>query len=380
MKRETMTSRRRVLAAMNHCEPDRTPMGLGGHSASGISVYAYKRLREYLGLPEKDIYVYQMVQGTSFVDRDVMDRFHLDTVLLTPRWKDPIRWNPRGDFVFQAARSVRPEPCGDGEWIVRRGDAAMRMPKGGFFFDGDWIVENEYDTEEALWRDFSANAERIFHETDYFTMMPYMLDSFAGDIELHCAMYTDPDAVVGRQRNALARSLQNAESIIRHCGRTIQAVTMAGDLGMQTGPMLAPSMYETYCYPYLKELCGFIHRNSDLKVFMHCCGGIEPLIPYMIDAGVDVLNPVQISARGMDPENLKRLYGGKITFWGGGCDTQSMLGGGTPGQIAAHVTSLMDVFKPGGGFVFAQVHNIMGNVPPENIVAMMDAAYEGSFY
>ena len=136
---------------------------------------------------------------------------------------------------------------------------------------------------------------------------------------------------------------------------------------------------EEFVFPYYKRFCEFIHQNSDVKVFMHNCGSIRAYMPMLIDAGIDVINPVQISAAGMDPRELKREFGDKIVFWGGGCDTQNVLGVASPAEVRSHVRELISIFAPGGGFVFNQVHNIMGDVPPENVIAMLDTAYEASF-
>jgi uroporphyrinogen decarboxylase len=132
--------------------------------------------------------------------------------------------------------------------------------------------------------------------------------------------------------------------------------------------------------PFYKKFCTYIHENSDLKVHLHCCGSIRPIIPILIDCGIDVLNPVQISAYNMDPAGLKKEFGKEITFWGGGCDTQNILGIETSENVVRNVKNLVGIFKPGYGYVFSQVHNIMGDVSPENIVAMLDTAYCESFY
>jgi uroporphyrinogen decarboxylase len=149
---------------------------------------------------------------------------------------------------------------------------------------------------------------------------------------------------------------------------------------MQNGPMLSPACYEEFVFPYMKELIRVIHENSDAKVFLHCCGSVFTLIPYLVEAGLDILSPVQISAGHMDPAELKKTYGEKISFWGGGCNTQTVLGFKDEGAVRENTRMLSTIFKPGGGFVFCQVHNIMGNVPPQNIVAMFDEAYRNSFY
>ena len=167
--------------------------------------------------------------------------------------------------------------------------------------------------------------------------------------------------------------------VIDAFGQYIQLVTMSDDMGTQNGPMCNPQYIKEFCMPYYKRFCDFVHANSDIKVFLHNCGSIKELIPLLIDAGIDVLNPVQISADNMDPQELKDEFGDQICFWGGGCNTQRVLGTGTPESVASNVRQLVRIFKKNSGFVFSQVHNIMGNVPPENIVAMLDTAYEESF-
>ena len=140
-----------------------------------------------------------------------------------------------------------------------------------------------------------------------------------------------------------------------------------------------PSVYEELSAPFVKKFNEFIHQNSDFKIFMHCCGSIKPLIPILIDSGVDILNPVQISADNMNASNLKIEFGEKITFWGGGCDTQNVLNQGTLEDIARNVQKNIDIFKNKSGFVFNPVHNIMGDISPEKIITLFDTAYENSF-
>jgi len=151
-------------------------------------------------------------------------------------------------------------------------------------------------------------------------------------------------------------------------------------VGAQNGRLCSPGHIVEFCIPYYKSFCPFVHTYSDIKVFLHHCGSLNILLPMLIDAGIDVLNPVQISAENMDPHALKREFGDKLCFWGGGCNTQRVLGAGNPEDVAGDVRNLMRTFKKNSGFVFNQVHNIMGDVPPENIVAMLDTAYEESFF
>lgn len=379
MKRETMSRRDRVLAAICHQQPDRMPIDLGVHFSTGISVFAYQNLRKHLGLSIDNIAIAEVVQMLARVDDDIRARFHCDTMLLNPPWRNPIRWTVRDDFSFWLCNKVLPQQNEKGEWIVSRGNEFMRMPPNGYFFDGAWLSAHDADSDAEEMELFGQAAERIYKETDYFTLMMGFSAYFNG-IEFGCTMLTDPETAIAQQEADLRQNLARIEQVIRTFGPYIQAIEINSDLGSQNAPFVRPSLYEKFCLPYLKEFTSFVHRNSDIKIFLHSCGSIEPLIPYIIEGGVDILNPVQISAQNMEPERLKRLYGDRICFWGGGCDTQNILPHATPEQIRQHVAETTRIFKPGGGFVFNQVHNIMGDVPPENVVAMFDAAYENAFY
>ncbi len=378
--RETMTSRQRVINAINHKPVDRVPIDLGMHPSTGISAFAYKNLREYLGLPTDNIEVYDVIQFLPRVDTDILKRFHCDCILLQPSYRKTYRWNPRDDYEFIMPSTAKAHQNSAGDWIVPHPDGDMRMPKGGYFFSGGWPSFDDRDEDE--WVQASAKeAERIYKETDYFTASLGFWGFFSeGDIEWQCKMLTDPEELKESNQRALDGAIQKAGKLIDKAGEYIQGLCIGADLGTQQGPMCRPSVYEEISAPYLKAFCDFVHRNSDLKIFYHCCGSIKPMIPILIDCGIDVLNPVQISANDMDPQELKNTFGEKITFWGGGCNTQEVLNFGTPQDVENNVIELMNIFKQNSGFVFNQVHNIMGDIAPENIVAMLDTAYKHSFY
>jgi len=374
-----MTRRQRVLKALNHETPDRVPIDLGVHFSTGISAFAYHNLRNYLGLPIDTVEVPDPVQMLARVDADILERFHCDCMLLNMPWANPKTWNPRGDYKFQVPSKMGLDKNDNGDWIASSNSSKMRMPTGGFFFDGDWLNISDFDGFEDMVLKTTPRAEYIFKETDYFTMLMAFSAFFHG-IDHACDMYTDPEDVLEAQKSLLETQLKQAEFVIGNMGKYIQCIAVNSDLGMQNGPMIAPDMFEKFCFPYLKKLCGFIHNNSDLKIFIHSCGAIEPLLLQLIEAGIDIINPVQVSATGMDPAILKEKYGKKLSFWGGGCNTQTILGSGTPQDVVQNVKDLVCAFKPGGGFIFNQVHNIMGNVPAENIVAMFDTAFEEGKY
>lgn len=385
MNKETMTSRERVLHAINFEPVDRMPIDLGSHMSTGISMFAYWNLRKYLGLSTDRIWIPDMVQCLAYVDVDILKRFHCDCILLEPIYPQTTRWNPWGEYTFTIPAHAKPEPTAEGGWNIRNGTASMRMPAGGYFFDGDWLSNWGSGTEEERLSVYAREAERIFKETEYATnLVGYSyglgVSSYgAGNIDEAILACDDPAVLHERREKALNNSIARMGKVIDTFGQYVQLVSMADDMGTQNGPMCSPAYIEEFCIPYYKRFCEFVHANSDIKVFLHNCGSIKQLIPMLIDAGIDVLNPVQISAENMDPKELTHEFGDKICFWGGGCNTQQWLGAGTPEDVAANVRNLVRIFKQNKGFVFNQVHNIMGNVPPENIVAMLDTAYEESF-
>lgn len=385
MNHETLTSRERVMRTIRHQPVDRFPIDLGSHMSTGISMFAYWHLRAHLGLATDRIWIPDMVQGLAYVDADILERFHCDCILLEPQFRETMRWNPRGAYQFAIPAAVRPEPADDGGWIVRQGEESMRMPANGYFFDGAWLNDWGHGSEDDRIALYAREAERIYKETNYATNLVGYSHGLgfnnygAGSISAAIRACDDPEGLRSSREASLADNLRRAGKIIESFGKYIQIITVSDDMGGQNGPLCSPAYVEEFCMPYYKKFCAFVHAHSDIKVFLHCCGAIKPMIPMIIEAGFDILNPVQISADHMDPQTLKKEYGDRICFWGGGCNTQHVLGSGTPDQVADNVRHLTRIFKPNSGFVFNQVHNIMGNVPPENIVAMLDTAYAESF-
>ncbi len=384
-QRETMTSRERVICTLRREPVDRMPIDLGSHCSTGISAFAYWRLRERLGFPVDDIWIPDVVQFLAYVDEDVRKRFHIDCIQLEPRWPAVSTWSPRPPCRFEIPAACRPQIDSAGDWIVRQGEQSMRMPAGGYFFDGAWLSKWGDLGEEAALAVYAAEAERIYKETDYATNFTGYgqglgFGAFFGGFDRLVQMMDDPDTVKEEHRVRCDAMIARAGRIIDRMGPYIQLLSVGDDMGTQNGPMCRPALVEECVAPYLKRFCDFVHRHSDIKIFMHNCGSIKPFIPILIDCGVDVLNPVQISADHMDPLTLKREFGDRLIFWGGGCDTQNILGRATPDEVARHVRDVVGIFKVGGGFVFNQVHNIMGDVPPDNIIAMLDAAYAAGFY
>lgn len=375
--KDILTSRQRVKNAVDRKPVDRTPIDLGMHYSTGISAFAYWNLRKYLGLPCDLVEIIDPWQFLARVDMDVIERFKLDCICFHPGYPNTAIWNPRGDYKFEVPKLMMPKWDVEGYWVSEDDKGRKRMPEGGFFFDGSSV--DVWDGGESFIDASAKNAEKVFKETDLYSMYIGYGGYFSDSPDFLVDMMLEPEKVAANNEKNLARDIKNAGEVIDKMGEYIQGICIASDLGTQTAAFVRPSIYEELIAPYLSKLIGFIHENSDIKIFFHSCGAMEPFIPILIQCGVDVLNPVQISCSNMEPEKLKEKYGKDITFWGGGCETQQILGRGTAADVKSNVVDLMSKLAPNSGFVFNQVHNVMGDVPPENIVAMLDTAYEESF-
>jgi len=399
-----MTSRERVLAALTHQQSGRVPVDFSGHRSSGIAAMAYPKLRRVLGLPPKPIRVYDVVQQLAIVDEDVLDRFGVDTVELGRGFAqseaDWVPWTlPDGmDCLVPAWTHIERQ---EHRWVIRAGNgtALAHMPDGALYFeqiyfplasvDGPRTVREALD--QTMWTAIASppgpvdtkalhkGAKQLRAKTDraiigLFGGNLFEIGQFCHRNDLFMMMLAaEPSKAHAFLDELMAIHLQNLERFLAAVGRYIDIILFGDDLGMQTGPMMSPRMYCEFFKPRHKLLWNRAKELANVKVMLHCCGGVRELLPHIIEAGADAINPVQISCRGMDARELKAEFGKDITFWGGGCDTRDILSSATPKQVAEHVKRQVEILRPGGGFVFQQVHNILANVPPENIVAMFDA-------
>ncbi len=407
-----MTPRERVLAALEHREPDRVPVDFGGHRSSGMAAVAYAKLRKALGLPQRAIRVYDPIQQLAIIDDDVLDRFHVDTIELgrgfaqdDEHWAD---WTLPDGTPCQMPKWALPERA-DGQWLLRAesGRVVGRMPDGALYFEQCYWPYLEHDDLERLpealadtiWvamrtppgplalgqvgaATLADGARRLRQRTDRA-----ILALFGGNLlEIGQFLYRNDNFLMllaANPRRAhefldrlLEIHLRNLESFLGLVGPSIDIIVFGDDLGMQKGPQMSPAMYREFFKPRHAAMWRRAKELADVKVMLHCCGGVRPLLADLIEAGLDAINPVQISCAGMDPAGLKQDFGRQLTFWGGGCDTHFTLPCGTPAEIRRHVRQQIEIFRPGGGFVFQQVHNILANVPPQNVVAMFDAVAE----
>jgi uroporphyrinogen decarboxylase len=408
-----MNSRERVLTALNHREPDRIPVDFSGHRSSGIAAIAYGRLRKHLGLAEKPIRVYDLIQQLAIVDEDVLARFRIDTTELgrafaheETNWAD---WELPDGTPCQVPAWSMPERL-EGRWVLRSktGRIIAHMPEGALYFEQIHypFAEDAADFagipaafDQSMWHAIAAppgplitgpdgsrthaeGARRLRESTDRA-----ILALFGGNLlETGQMLFRNDNFLMmlvaepARAHDFLDRlvevHLENLGRFLSDVGAYIDIIVFGDDLGMQTGPQISPRTYREFFKPRHAQMWQRARELADVRVMLHCCGGVRELMPDLIDAGLDAINPVQISCRGMEAAALKRDFGRDMVFWGGGADTQSMLPRGTPAKVKEHVRGQVKVLSPGGGFVFQQVHNIMANVPPENIVAMFDAVQE----
>jgi len=413
-----MTSRERVRAAVNHQEPDRAPIDLGGMRSSGIMAKAYDNLTKYLGLADSETFVYDLVQNLAQPEQPILDRFDIDVIdlgrafLTRPEERKPFVLTDGTPVTIPAWLETMLEPDGAGRWLIRGDDGqviAVSPPHQDFFTQAYWpladgvtdekLADLPYHMSQGMWAkvacaphhrpmtnewlvEVARVAKKLCEQTDYAIMV-----AFGGNLNEHAQFLRNIDeflmdlAADPRSAHKLLDRLTeiHLESLARFLGAVgpyVDIIQMGDDLGMQTGPQFSPKMYREFFLPRHKEIYRAVKKYSDAFVFLHSCGGIYELIPMLIEAGVDILNPVQTSARNMEPQRLKREFGRDLCFWGGGCETQSTLAYGTPEEIGEEVKRRLEILGPGGGYVFNQVHNILSDVPPENVVAMLDAAHQ----
>jgi uroporphyrinogen decarboxylase len=412
-----MTPRERVLAALAHEEPDRVPIDFGGHRSSGIAATAYARLKKHLGITSGDIYVYDIVQQLAIVESEVLDAMGGDVVELGRAFAlEPSDWQPwvlSDGTPCQVPAYLHVERRGD-DWILLSGEGAALgvMRKGCLYFEqtawpwrGRDPDEQEFeDIEQALadamWTStavpgahiafdkaglarLEAGAKKLRAGTDRailgifggnFFEVPqflYGMDEYLLHLGLH------PEGCERLSQALCDYYLERLDKWLGAVGPYIDVVLFGDDLGGQNGPLVSPAMYRRTYKPWQARLWRRAREIAPhVNIHLHSCGGIEPLLDDMIEAGLQSSNPVQTTCAGMDPAHLKGRFGKRFTFWGGGCDTRSVLPRGTPDEVRRDVVERIRIFAPGGGYVFQQIHNILADVPAANIVAMFSAARE----
>jgi len=412
------TSRQCVCAALNHSRPDRVPIDFGSTAVTGIHVSVVAALRDFYGLERRPVRVHEPYQMLGFVEEDLMDAMGIDTLGIFPRcttfgfpaqnWKP---WNFNGlEVLVPGDFNVTVDAAGD-TLMYPEGDTSVRpsarMPRGGFFFDS--IVRQEPIDEEKLNPEDNLEEFKPISEPDLDHIRRAVAQAqssgravvatFGGSAFGDIAHVPAPNLKHPRGIRDIAEwyisttarqdyihqvftrqceiALQNLEHIHSIIGNSVDAVFTCGtDFGTQTSTFCSVKTFRNLYFPYYKKVNDWIHGHTTWKTFKHSCGSVIKFIPLFIEAGFDILNPVQCSAAGMDPGHLKTEYGERITFWGGGIDTQKTLPFGTPAEVREQVLRRCEIFARDGGFVFNTVHNIQACTPVENIVSMLDAVQE----
>ena len=417
-----MTSRERVKAALAHSEPDRVPLDIGATPVTGISASTLSRLRLALGLdaPGARVRVNEPYQMLGEVTDDLREALGIDTIgvggAATLFGFENTGWKPWELFdgtpvLVPEAFNTEPEPNGDilmypgGD---RSAPASGRMPAGGYYFDtivrqppiDDATLNVEDNLEEfTAWppeeiERISSETHRLHAETS-FAIVANLGGTGFGDIALVPAPFLkQPKGIRDVEEwyvSTLIRrdyvyevferqceiALRNLAAVAPRIGNRIEVLMVTGtDFGTQRGPFISTDTYRELYKPFHTAVNEWVHTNTPWKTFIHTCGGVVPLLEEFIEAGFDILNPVQCSAEGMEPWILKRDYGDRLVFWGGGVDTQQTLPFGTPDEVRAEVLKRLEVFAPGGGFVFNAIHNIQARTPTENLLAMFAALHE----
>ena len=408
-----MTSRERVRMAVCFEEPDRVPIDVGGTKVTGICIDAYVDLLKHLGLDSELPTVYEQFGMLARVEEPVRRRLYSDVIELenpSEAWglenKDWKRWRTGvGNDVLMPG-SFDPIRGPDGYLYIRdsEGMDLAYMPAGGLYFEracqttmSDQITRTDPDKWKKslpLYSDehlaILAENARYLHENTEYSIHGGFLKGGLGSNGIFgghtisdwlCVLASDRDYAAAILRATAERAVENLELYIQAVGDYIDTVFISGtDFGTQKGELFNPEIFRDLYVPNYKFINDYVHANCGAKTFYHSCGSVLGMMDYFIEAGFDIINPVQTSAANMDPVELRSRFGGRIVFWGGGIDTQSVLPHGSVDEVRSQVKERIAAFAPGGGFVFTAVHDIQYGVPPRNIVAMADAAREFGGY
>lgn len=410
-----MTARERILAAIAHQEPDRVPVDMGATPSSGISAIAYGRLNRHLGYSRGKTRVYDVVQQLAQPEDHILDHFKIDVVDLGRRFNTRDEdWRAVTLFDGSAAEYpawFQPEATAEGGWRSRAADGteiAMQLKDMNFYDQTcfPWIDDYPPDLtglpaamakvhwaalahspwdnagQPGFWQRLRSEAIALRAASDRAIMVVVGCNLFEWGTFLRrmdnflMDLIAEPESVERLLDGLMEIHLRTLENVCNAVGDVVDICRFGDDLGTDTGPFMAPATYRALFKSRHAKLCDHVHRHSSMKTFLHSCGSIHALLPDLIDAGFDVINPVQTACRDMEADRLKREFGKDITFWGGGADTRATLNHGSPEDVRKDVLDRLKIFAPGGGFVFNTIHNILPDVPPENIVAMFDAIGE----
>jgi uroporphyrinogen decarboxylase len=385
--KETMTSRERVVKTLNRQKVDRVPIDLGGFQ-TGIHIKAYQNLLDYLGLQE-EIQVRDAVQQLAIPSEQILEKFHVDIRYITAHGPDSFKGG-----IEKNVRNGR-------TWfdLCDEFGIVWSMPEDQMLY----MDISHHPLAEATIQDIAQYPFPKGNDPSRFSGVrqqaleiknhtPYALSSGICGVTYEICWYLRglQQWFIDMKTNpAFCEALLDQTSqywvdwmtgFLSEAGDLLDVIMIGDDLAGQVGPLFSPDFYRRIVRPRQQRVIDTIKKNTQAKIWYHTCGSCIPYIPDLIEMGVDILNPVQISAKGMEPQFLKETFGGQIAFWGGGIDAQRILPFANPDQVREEVRKNIQVFKQDGGYIFNNVHNIQADVPPENVVALYEAAYEYGFY
>ncbi len=407
-----MTSRERILKTCNFEEPDRVPIDIGGSQVSGLCVDHYCDLLRYLSINELPK-VYEQFEMLARVEEPIRKRLRGDVISLenpSMRWglhnKDWKKWTTfKGNEVLMPG-DFNPVIDEKGSLVLydKDGIPISRMAKDTLYFEfacGTEMSKEIIKMDPRKWKDsialytdeelnqIAAEAKNLHENTEYAVFGEFGRGGlgsnglFAGlrVTDWFCVLLTEREYADEILQVTAERAVENAKLYLEAVGDNIDIIFISGtDFGTQRIEFFRPDIWKDLFLPRYKMVNDYIHKNSRAKTFIHSCGSIYNIIDYIIAAGFDILNPVQITAGNMDAARLKEKFGGRIVFWGGGVDTQTILPFGTEDEVIEQVKERIKIFAPGGGFVFNPTHCIQYGVPPKNLLAAADTAYKYGTY
>lgn len=410
-----MNSRERVIASIEHKQSDKVPFDIGSNPSSGISAIAYSNLLQYLGKENLPVKIFDVVQQLAHPDMELVDLLGIDVVDIgimyntaTQDWYETTLSN--GDSGLYP-NWFKPEKQLNGDYLAKDklGEVIAIMPAGSTFFDQtlfpwqDSFPKDMSSLKEAMdkvlwsafahspwdhahkgnfWEDLRIKAQQLRESSDKAIMITVGCNLFEwGTFLRRMDNFLMDPYLYPAESNMLLDALldihlKTLEKVVESVGDVVDIIRFGDDLGMTSGPLVPPELYREFYKTRHSKLNNYVHKHSLMKTFLHSCGSIYQLIPDLIEAGFDILNPVQTNCVDMEPEKLKNKFGTEVTFWGGGADTTTVLNRAKPDEVRKHCLERLEIFSKGGGFIFNPVHNIIPDVPPENIIAMVNAVNE----
>ena len=413
-------SRERINLAINHKEADRIPIDLGSTRSSGISVAAYDKLKKILCINSGLSKCYDLIQGLAYPEKEIRDLFHIDAIdagidFLNSK-EDWVKWKYKDEDFCLIPSFINIEEDKKNGNLYLKDNYGVRLavkPKTSFFFDQIFwvykdmskIPENFTNKElsQHMWaipsppwhlnifddneyNVFIEKIKKLYKTSDYSVVLDIGgnlsdIGWFTRSFEnFFCDVLLDKKGTDRLLNRLTDNYLELIDRVLKGVGEYTDIIMFSEDLGFQNGPFYSVDIFKKVFKPKYKKMYDYVHDNSKCRVFLHSCGSIYELIPDLIDIGLDILNPIQTTTVNMEPERLKKEFGKDLTFWGGGCNYRDILPSKSPKEVKEDVKKRIEILSKDGGFVFNSIHNILPEVPPENIVAMYEAAYEYGIY